>query len=101
MVLSNRNLPSGLYGFDVEKKKQLLSLAMECSGGWDVAGGIPKLCKSVGIVIQTFYNHLKQDEEFARNQWNESEADAGSRDSDGHESTREEAGELHGQSGRY
>ena len=61
--------PTGIYNFDAERKTQLISLAMECAenGAWP---NIPKLCKSVGIATQTFYTHVKNDEEFA-SQWQE------------------------------
>ena len=59
--------PTGIYNFDAERKTQLIALAMKCAedGVWP---SIPKLCKSIGIGTQTFYNHLKQDQEFA-SQW--------------------------------
>jgi len=59
--------PTGIYSFDVERKKHLLSMAMDCAeaGTWP---NIPKLCKSVGISVQTFYNHINQDSEFSE-QW--------------------------------
>lgn len=61
------NSVTGIYNFDVERKKTFLSLSMECAeaGTWP---HIPNLCKSVGISVKTFYNHLKQDAEFAE-QW--------------------------------
>jgi hypothetical protein len=61
--------PTGIYNFDAERKTQLLAMAMQCAeaGTWP---NIPKLCKSVGISVQTFYNHVNADGDFAE-QWQE------------------------------
>ena len=55
------------YTFDSERKLQLLELAKHEAeqGMWP---SVPVLCKSVGVCVQTFYNHLNQDEDF-RERW--------------------------------
>lgn len=60
---------TNIYTFDSDRKNQLLDLAKREAeqGAWP---SIPMLCKSIGIAVQTFYNHLNADEGF-RNEWAE------------------------------